>query len=96
MDFLELSLRMADRSGARYRPYSFDGPWSTDDMAKVSAAIDPHVPAAVDSGFNNWVFWYYADIDYYSTRRATWDRVYSYKTVEELATFVEWNYTRND
>lgn len=72
MDFLGLSLRAAASGRNDFAPYGFNGDWSDADRAIVEAAITPHVPAAVDSMFNNWTFSYYGN-NFIATR-ATWDR----------------------
>jgi hypothetical protein len=94
MDLLELSLRAAISGRAEYLPYAFDGEWSDEDRAIITAAIAPHVPERVDSMFNNWGFWQYPSGGF-GAKRSTWDMgMYFTHTAAEMAAKITEYYTR--
>ena len=96
MDFLALSLRMANGNGAIYAPYSFDvfqAEWNDGEQDAIATAIAPHVPEKVSATFNNWLFTKYRNG--YTIRRATWERGQFRATLDEVVTFVSEYYGRS-
>jgi hypothetical protein len=94
MDFLETSIRSALAGPANYLPYAFDGDWTEADRATVEASIKPHVPERVDSMFNNWLFWIYAD-GTFGAKRSTWNMGMFYaETAQGMAEKITAYYSR--
>ncbi len=77
-------MRAAMPQVPRCFPYGFEGDWTGDEKALISAAIDPHVPERVTPMFNNWMF--KSMPDRFVGRRSTWDMgLFSARTAHELA-----------
>lgn len=89
MQFWQLAMRtMLRDNGDVYLPYHFEGDnWNTGEKQTIDEAIKPHVPATVDSGFNNWIFFkgYRGAI---GAKRATWNDYQWFNTADEVAAFI--------
>lgn len=88
MDFLSLSLRMAQSSqGAIFSPYVIEG-CSDDDFTAISNAFLPYVRPKVDSMYNNWEVIYLSAGAGYMVRRATWADCKFFDNRESLIAFI--------
>lgn len=96
MDMLGTSLRMALSGPRHYAPYLLVGTWPEDAAQIVRAALDPHVPPAVDAMYNGWTITRYPRTtgDVYEILRDTWSSAIYYKTAEEAAAYITEFYTR--
>lgn len=94
MEFFDIALRLAMSGHNRYAPYRFTGVgWTNEEINSISAAISPHVPEAVDSMFNTWIFRKAIHGGYYA-KRATWDMgMYYAESVEEITVKITEYYT---
>lgn len=91
MDFLRLALRAVDPN--EYAPFGFDGDFTEEERATISAAFAGRVPAAVDAMVNNWTIFKFSGGGFYA-RRATWDIGWARASAQEIADAVTEYYSR--
>lgn len=69
MNFMNLAIRMCDRSGAVCRPITFGATVTVAERQEIASVLK--LPDAVDSMFNNWHVIKTGNL--YSATRATWE-----------------------
>lgn len=93
MNVAGLFMRALDNRGDVYLPYSLEGNFTPDEREVIENALRPHVPANVDSMFNNWRISKFSS-GYFYAMRATWESGFGAESALEIAEKISKYYAR--